>query len=223
VLRAVHWIRTRLTAHGGIARGDPLRQRSEPVGSNRERSPMISLKGHLLVATRQLSDPNFMRAVLLMIEHSEEGAAGVILNRPTEATIADIAEQVLNEKLDWDKPINLGGPVQGPVMAIHELESLADQMILPGVYSTIVSSKIETLLRQKTEPSLIIANYAGWGPGQLESEIEEDSWLSLPATPDHVLHSGDIDLWASVSKEIHAATLASMLKIGAIPKNPSVN
>jgi len=91
---------------------------------------MKSLKGHFLVASTSLDDPNFARAVLLIIEHTDEGAAGVILNRPTGATIAEIAEKVFDEPDDWDKPIHLGGPVPGPLMALHDLAHLGDQEVI---------------------------------------------------------------------------------------------
>jgi putative transcriptional regulator len=185
---------------------------------------MNSLKGHLLVATPRLLDPNFVRTVLLMLEHNEEGAAGVVLNRPTQATVSDIAEQVLDEAMEWDKAIYMGGPVTGPLMILHTDESLGDLNPLPGVFSTADAPKIEQMLRVRIEPSLVIANYAGWGPGQLESEIAEDSWLSLPARPEFVFWDGDAeDLWDAVVKEIHAGDLSRFLGLRDLPEDPSVN
>ncbi len=134
---------------------------------------MKSLKGQLLVATSDLLDSNFFQTVILLFEHNDEGAAGVVLNRPIEASITDIAEQVFEAPFDWDKPIHLGGPVPGPLMILHQVSELADQEIMPGLYSTIEAQKVQEALRQRLEPSLIVANYAGWGPGQLETEISE--------------------------------------------------
>ncbi len=185
---------------------------------------MNSLKGHLLVATPQLLEPNFFRTVLLIFEHNEEGAAGIVLNRPTDATITDIAQQILNEDFKWDKAINLGGPVSGPLMVLHTNESLGDMPILPGIFSTADAAKLEQILRQMAEPSLIIANYAGWGPGQLENEIAEDSWFSLPARPEHVFWTADADdLWDTVVKEIQSASLPHILGLRHLPDDPSVN
>jgi putative transcriptional regulator len=184
---------------------------------------MNSLKGHLLVATAQLLDPNFARTVLLMFDHTEEGAAGVVLNRPTEATITDISEQVFEERFEWEKPINLGGPVPGPLMVVHSLEELSDRDLVPGIYGTLDAVKIQKLLRRRPEPCLVVANYAGWGPGQLESEIAEDSWLSLPATDKHIFWVGAKDLWESVLTEIGQKNLASILRLRAMPEDPSRN
>ena len=79
---------------------------------------MESLKGHLLVATRGLLDPNFTRTVILILGHGPEGAAGLVLNRPTDKTIGEVAEQVFEEEIDWDKPIHIGGPVPGPLVVL---------------------------------------------------------------------------------------------------------
>jgi putative transcriptional regulator len=185
---------------------------------------MKSLKGHLLVATPELLAPFFTRTVILMFEHSEEGAAGVVLNRPTEATVTDLSEQVFEERFEWAKPIHLGGPVPGPLMVIHTVEGLSDREILGGVYSSIDASHVQQVIRGRTEPSLIVANYAGWGPGQLESEIAEGSWSSAPATAEHVFWAGAEDLWDAVIKQIHAAPpLAGLLGLRNVPEDPTVN
>jgi putative transcriptional regulator len=184
---------------------------------------MESLKGHLLIATPQLLAPVFSRTVLLMLEHTEEGAAGVILNRPTDATVTDISERIFPERFEWEKPMSLGGPVPGPLMVLHTLEDLADQEVLPGVYNTVDSDKIEQIIRRKPEPSLIIANYAGWGPGQLEGEIEDDSWFSMPSSMRHVFWEGEADLWDVVIQAINASQLTRLLGVKNVPDDPGVN
>jgi len=185
--------------------------------------PMTSLKGHLLVATPQLVAPIFTRSVILMLEHSGEGAAGVVLNRPTEATVAAIAEQVFDEPSDWQKAILLGGPVPGPVLVLHGVEELADQTILPGVFTTAEASKVRELVRRKAEPALTVANYAGWSGGQLEGEMESGSWVTLPARPALVFWEGTDDLWELVMKEYNGRRLTDMLGIRGLPDDPRAN
>src|SRR3954470_2836970 len=141
---------------------------------------MRSLKGHLLLASPQLVAPIFNQSVILMLDHSSEGAAGVVINRPTDATVASIAEQVFEESSDWEKLISLGGPVPGPMIMLYTLEELSDQEVLPGVYNKVDASQVRELLRLQVEPSLTLANYSGWSPGQLEGEIAEGSWFTLP-------------------------------------------
>ena len=182
---------------------------------------MTSLKGHLLLASPDLLDPNFARSILLMIDHDREHASGVILNRPTSATIADISEQVFDEPLDWDKPLHLGGPVVGPLMVIHTDGDLSDREVLPGIYSTIDADRVRILLTNRAEPTLIVANYAGWGPGQLEAEIKEGSWRLVAAEPGRVFGLDDDD-WEAIVREIDANQIPRILGID-LPADPSLN
>ncbi len=184
---------------------------------------MTSLKGHLLVATPQLLAPIFTRSVILILEHNDEGAAGLVLNRPTDATVASISDQVFQEPSDWEKPITLGGPVPGPMIVLHQVEDLSDQEILPGVFSTVDTEKVRTLIGRQVEPSLTIANYSGWSAGQLEGEISEGSWVSLPARSELVFWEGGGALWKAVTKEFNARRLSRMLGIREMPDDPRVN
>lgn len=184
---------------------------------------MNSLKGHLLIATRELLDPNFVRTVTLMLEHSEEGALGVVLNRPTEATVTELSEQIFDDPVEWDKALHIGGPVQGPLMMVHTLEELSDREVLPGLYHSIDAAKVKDLILQKAEPSLLIANYAGWGPGQLESEFVVESWLTLPATIEHVFWNGSRDLWNVVVNALSARRLSDFLGVREMPTDPTMN
>jgi putative transcriptional regulator len=184
---------------------------------------MQSLKGQLLIATPHLLAPFFTRSVILMLAHSEEGAMGVILNHPIEPTITDIAPSVFDEPFEWDKPLCLGGPVSGPLMVIHPREDLADDEVIPGVFSTIEASKVQELIRERIEPSLIVANYSGWGPGQLEGEFDVDSWLTLPATVEYTFWDGTKNLWDVVVQEVNAKKLSVFLGLREVPPDPSVN
>jgi putative transcriptional regulator len=184
---------------------------------------MTSLKGHFLVAGPKLLDPNFGRAVILLFEHTAEGAAGVIVNRPTSAIVSEITEVVLEERLVWDKPIHLGGPVPGPLVMLHTREPLGDLPILPGLFSTVDADLFRRLVREQAEPSLVIANYAGWGPGQLERELGEETWLVAPASTEQVFWQGDEPLWDVLSREIRGKMLAEMLRLRDLPSDPGLN
>lgn len=184
---------------------------------------MKSLKGHLLVASPSLMSPFFARTVILMFEHTKKGAMGIVLNRPTEATVGDVAEQVLNESLDWDKPIHLGGPVTGPLLVVHIERELADQEVLDGVYSSIAADKVREILQHRSDPCLVVANYAGWGPGQLEGELAEDSWVTCPATGELIFWEGSKDLWGVVMGRIRSANLQDILGLDGMPEDPTVN
>jgi putative transcriptional regulator len=184
---------------------------------------MKSLKGHLLIAAPSLDTPFFTHTVILMIEHGEDGALGIVLNRQTEATVTDISEQLFDEWFEWDKPISLGGPVPGPIMIIHTDEDQADQTVIEGVYNTVEADKVKQLILEKPEPMLVVANYSGWGPGQLESEFDVDSWLTLPAKIEHVFWDDERDLWDVVVKEANTKKLSEFLGIREIPPDPRMN
>jgi putative transcriptional regulator len=184
---------------------------------------MKSLKGHLLAAAPELLDENFHRAVVLIIEHTEEGAVGVLLNRPTDSSVTSISEQIFRERFDWDKPIHLGGPVRGPMMAIHTEGDLSDQEVFAGLFSSAEAENVQKVLRRKAEPCLVVANYAGWGPGQLEGEIGEGSWAILPARLKHVFWRGRESLWDAVHKEIRSSQFLRLLKIEGAPEDTASN
>ena len=82
---------------------------------------MKSLKGHFLVASPHLADANFYRSVVLMIQHDEDGAVGLVLNRPTDNTIAEVWEMISESPCDVQGCVSIGGPVAGPLMALHTL------------------------------------------------------------------------------------------------------
>jgi putative transcriptional regulator len=184
---------------------------------------MQSLKGHLLIATPQLNTPMFSRSVILMLDHNEEGAMGVILNQPINTLITDLAGRIFEEDFEWSKPLHLGGPVPGSLMVLHTLDGLGDHEIIPGVFVTLDASSVQQIIRQRPEPSVVIANYSGWGPGQLEGEFNWDSWITLPATVDHVFWEGEKDLWKVVVSEVNSKKLSEFLGLKTVPTDPRLN
>ena len=115
----------------------------------------------------------FSRSVVLLLGHDEDGALGIILNKPTNTTMTDLSGKIFDDDFEWDQPLHLGGPVAGPMAVFHTVEAMADGEVIPGVFQTLEATKVQHVLSQKTQPSLVVANYSGWGPGQLEEEIEQ--------------------------------------------------
>jgi putative transcriptional regulator len=184
---------------------------------------MDSIAGRFLIATPRLVAPLFERSVLLMIDHSPEGAMGVILNKPIETTVADLAGKVFEEGFDWEKPLHLGGPVPGPLIVLHAMEELSDREVLPGVFATLEAAKAQEVIGRRPEPSIVIANYAGWGPGQLEDEFDRGSWLVLPATAEQVFDVLDVDPWDALLRAANALKLAADLGLPGVPDDPRAN
>jgi len=184
---------------------------------------MPSLKGHFLIASPELRDPNFHRTVLLILEHSPEGAAGVVLNRPTGASLARLTEEVFGETFDWDRPIHLGGPVPGPLLLLHGEEDVADHAIVGGVFSSVDPDHLRDLMTRRPDPVVILVNYAGWGPGQLEAEMAEDSWYALAATADRVFGQNAEGLWHVLVRCYQAERLTRVLDLKNVPMDPRFN
>ncbi len=139
----------------------------------------MSLEGQFLVASREMADPNFARSVVLLIRHDEEGAMGLVLNRPTKTTVAEAWRQVSEAPCPTEGLIHLGGPCRGPLMAIHGDAGLGEIEIVPGVYFCADPDNIEQVISGGHEPSRFFIGFAGWGPGQLEAEMREERLAHL--------------------------------------------
>ncbi|MHB8900947.1 MAG: YqgE/AlgH family protein [Thermoguttaceae bacterium] len=183
---------------------------------------MDSLQGHLLIASPHLADPNFVRTVVLLVHHSEEGTLGVVLNRPSGSTIRRLWEDVDEEPCDNDHPFHLGGPVSGPVMALHTDDGRSDLEVIPGLHFATHRDHIDYLVRQNKDPFRIFVGHSGWGKGQLESEMDEGAWLTLPATLELVF-SDESELWRRVTQQVGRTMLLETLKIRGLPEDPSWN
>ena len=158
---------------------------------------MKSLAGHLLIAPSQERDPDFAGTVILLIQHSQEQAFGVVLNRPTTTTVRQAWRG--NSRCQRDEFVYSGGPVSGPLIALHAEPSLGEIEVLPGVYYSVQTKHIEQLIRYPNRPLKIFQSHVGWGPGELERFMENAPWRIVPATAEHVFHAGP-NLWDEISK-----------------------
>jgi putative transcriptional regulator len=180
---------------------------------------MDSLRGQLLVAGPALVDPNFWRTVVLVGEHSEEGALGVVLNRASETPVSEAVPE-LAELADDIGAVHVGGPVQPSAIVV-----LAD-FIDPERASTLVldsvgflPSEIDPETLGELRQARVFVGYAGWGPGQLDGELEEGSWIVEPALRDDVFTDDPEGLWSTVLRRKGGpyGVLATM------PPDPSLN
>ena len=161
---------------------------------------MESLRGQLLIAGPSLWDPNFRRTVLLIGQHDEDGAVGVILNRAAEVTVAE-AVPMLGSLVPDDELLFIGGPVQplaAVVVADFEDPSVAAILALETIGFLPAETGPDDLVGLRR--ARVFAGYAGWGGGQLEAEIAEDSWIAEPARPSDVFAPDPSRLWEDVLK-----------------------
>jgi putative transcriptional regulator len=183
---------------------------------------MRSLRGHLLVAAPGLPDRNFYRSVVLIIHHDDKGAFGLVLNRPTNSTVSEIWETVAGGPCESSELINLGGPVTGPLMALHNQRDYSENEVLPGVYFATHKDHLTKIVRHPQCRYRIFSGYSGWGSGQLEGELKAGGWMTLKATSEHVFAPADA-LWKSVSQVIGEKITQPLLKHARRPNDPSSN
>lgn len=193
---------------------------AHPRGSWAVTPVVESVRGHLLIASPTLTDANFLRTVILVTENGDEGAMGVVLNRPSPALVGEAVPE-LSPLVGEEAPVYVGGPVQPAalvVLADFRDRAAAATIVVADV--GFVSAEADTSeLLAATRRARVFAGYAGWGPGQLEAEIEEDAWIVEAPVPGELFADDVENLWSAVleRKGGHYALLARM------PLDPSLN
>ena len=180
---------------------------------------MESLRGHLLIASPALIDPNFRRTVVLVTEHTDDGAAGLVLNRPSLVEVGAAVPQ-LEELVDEDEQVWVGGPVQPEaVLVLGEFLDpddaavpLFDSLGFPSLSEPDDIAPATTRLR-------VFAGYAGWGAGQLEAEVAEEDWILEPALPDDAFTDDPEELWRDVLRRKGGVYEL----VARMPEDPRVN
>jgi putative transcriptional regulator len=172
-----------------------------------------SLASQLLIASPALTD-YFERTVVLVLAHAEEGAMGIVLNRPSEVDVAE-AVPVLADTVGDRGTMYLGGPVSPQsVVAVAEFDD-------PGDAATPLFAAVGVLDPERLDISIqrlrVFAGYAGWGPGQLEAELEAEAWFPAPAQSDDPFR--DEDLWP-VALQRKGGAYALLARM---PADPSLN
>ena len=183
---------------------------------------MKSLARHFLVASPKLQDPNFAKTVVLLLEHNEQGAFGVVLNRRIDKTIKDLWAEVHEPPCQSQQCLNLGGPVAGPLLAIHTHVPLGGVEVLPGVYFCHDKTQLEDIVQQQQHAFKLFVGHSGWGGEQLENEIRQGAWLTTPATAEYIFYDEDL-LWTKLFQHIGSDTLCTLLNIKNVPEDPTLN
>lgn len=156
-------------------------------------SERINLTNQFLVAMPGMADPNFVGTLIYCCEHNEEGALGLVVNRPTDIDMKSLFEKI-DLKLEiehlFSLPVYYGGPVQTERgFVLHEPGGqYSSSLVVPGGLEMTTSKDVLEAVANGSGPSrfLLTLGHAGWGAGQLEAEITQNGWLSVPADPDIV-------------------------------------
>ena len=172
-------------------------------------NPDGSLTNQLLIAMPGMADPNFSTTVTLVCEHNDDGALGIVINRPTTLKLGGLFEQLSVEDADTDAvddPVMAGGPVgiergfvlHGPEHRYESTLEVSDKICLT------LSRDIIDAMATGTGPerTLVALGYAGGGAGQLEEEMLANSWLHVPATPEIVFETPFAERWNSAARTL---------------------
>jgi putative transcriptional regulator len=179
-----------------------------------------SLAGKFLVAAPTLVDPNFHRTVVLILAHDQEGALGLVLNRPASVDVGDVTTELAGA-VDASEPLFVGGPVQpSTLMIVAEFDdpSAAALIAFEDIGVPATGGDTDELFAQMRRARVFVG-HSGWGPGQLDAEMEREDWIVESAEREEVFTDDPEHLWSAVleRKGGRYALVARM------PADPRVN
>jgi len=170
----------------------------------------MDLTGKILIAMPGMQDPRFEHSVVYMCAHSDDGAMGLIINKPTDnLRFADLLEQLdITKGTGRDICVHFGGPVEhGRGFVLHSLDYVSDVPSTLKVDETFGLTATLNILSDMTrgngpDRAILALGYAGWGPGQLETEILENGWLTCDSDPELVFSVDDHGKWESALRKM---------------------
>lgn len=184
-------------------------------------STLKPAQGKLLVSEPFMLDPNFKRSVVLLAKHNEEGSVGFVLNQITDLKLGELVEELSG----FDAPLYLVGPVESDTL--HFIHRLGDSIegseeIAPGIFwgGNFEALKIMINTGQiSLDEVKFFIGYSGWNAGQLELEMEENSWIVSNAENAEVFSAPDVKLWAQTIKGMGKR----YAHLAGFPENPNLN
>ena len=174
---------------------------------------MHNLTGKLLVASPHLSDKNFFRSVVLILRHASSDAFGLVLNRPTDFRLSESLEDLKGVNIAKEANLFWGGPVEGPLMAIHQDSMLADFAAVGGVFATMDELNLLKLISRGDAKCRYFVGYSGWGKGQLDAELNAGGWLLSEMSIDDVFGDSEV-LWEAVVQRVGRNIMGSLVTVG---------
>jgi putative transcriptional regulator len=179
-----------------------------------------STRGQLLIAGPALLDPNFWRTVVLIVQHDDEGAFGLVLNRPSETTAGEVAP-ALSELIEPDVPVFIGGPVQpSALIVLAQFEDAGDAALLAfDDIGVLGQADAPERAAAGVRRARAFAGHAGWGAGQLDAELERGDWILDRARAGDAFSSEPRGMWTSVLTRKGG----SYALVARMPPDPSVN
>ena len=172
----------------------------------------------LLLSMPQLQDPNFARTVVLLCDFVPEGAFGLVLNRPTDASASGMVRLDPPVEIGNDLPLHTGGPVEpdrGWILSADEPSDVEHRTIVPGLFLSTSPILLRRVLEARPAPrALVLAGYAGWGPGQLDEELSQSAWLMGEVDPALVFDTDPSMMWEIAIRRLGADPSALQMSHG---------
>ncbi|CAM4304637.1 MULTISPECIES: YqgE/AlgH family protein [Vibrio] len=172
----------------------------------------MNLTNHFLVAMPSMQDPHFKRSVIYICEHNEHGAMGIMINAPIDITVGGMLKQIelksahIQAGDSLKQPVHNGGPVsEDRGFILHQAkDKYQSSLVMTNGITMTTSKDILSVLGTEEEPTqyLVALGYSGWDAGQLESELAENSWLTIEADPDIIFSTPVQDRWASAVQSL---------------------
>ncbi len=173
------------------------------------------LQGEFLIAAHQLRDQNFYRTVVLMLEHNEEGAMGLVVNRPSSIAVGAAlgGKPASKSDVSLDAPVFIGGPVETSALFVlhnHVRPGLQDREVVPGLFLAGSDDSLHAVVNPDADSDQhgcfrVYCGYAGWGSEQLEAEVARGDWLSVPADSGTVLEEDPYGIWEVCTRRFRRA------------------
>ena len=182
---------------------------------------MSFLGGHLLIASPYLADRNFFRSVVLIISHDDEHAFGLLLNRPGHDSLTNVWHDLSGERCERPEMMRTGGPLEGPLMVLHQHVEFSDTQVVPNVFLSTTHDSVDSVVDTVADPLIPLVGYSGWEAGQLEVELEVGGWMTLPATESIVFADPD-EQWNMASRQVSNSILAGV-DLRHAPQDPRWN
>ncbi len=146
----------------------------------------------------------------------------MVLNRLGDRTVSEVWDAIDADPCDCQQLLNLGGPVSGPLIALHTSDELSEKQVLPGLHMSLQRDGIDRLVRQDEHPFRLYSGNSGWGGGQLEDEMKVGGWLTTPARVEDVFADPDA-LWRDVASRIGLEIMLPGKKFGKLPPDVGMN
>jgi putative transcriptional regulator len=182
----------------------------------------MNLAGDLIIATPQLDQTQFSQAVVLIVQQNETGTFGVMLNRPANEQVKRLWRTISGHtNARAERNISLGGPLSGPVFALHQDIACSEQKVECGLYFATTPQNLKKLVAESTLPYKIFFGAVAWQNGQLEKEIDSGVWFSCVGSKELIFADSEFQWELAVRN--YGRRLWEFLGITNLPRNPEWN